>query len=52
MAVFRPSQRTTAVEHDGWRALEYAVVALVIAFGCFLLFMMLHGVTNGWSANP
>jgi len=44
--------RTTAREHDRWRAVEYAVVALVIAFLCLLLFMMLHGVTNGWSANP
>jgi hypothetical protein len=52
MATFRPSPHTTGNEYDLWRALEYAVVALVIAFGCFLLFMMLHGVTNGWSANP
>jgi hypothetical protein len=51
MAV-RSGRRRAAQEHDFWRVVDYGLFSVIVAFFGVVLFMMLLGVTHGWSANP
>jgi hypothetical protein len=50
MAVFSSVRPRMGGTHDS-RAVDYCIFGLVIGFLCVIVFMLLLGVTHGWSPN-